>query len=134
RAALLPKRTMWLAVAQPGLPKIRNFFCTFRSYLGAAQEIVKDPRLPSVDRIRGRFEANMIEVFKEFTFEAAHRIAPYSDVHGHSFSVEITLRGAPDPEFGWVTSLSEVDPRVRLVQQALDHKYLNDVEGLEVPS
>ena len=76
----------------------------------------------------------MIEVFKEFTFEAAHRIAPYSDVHGHSFSVEITLRGAPDPEFGWVTSLSEVDPRVRLVQQALDHKYLNDVEGLEVPS
>jgi len=76
----------------------------------------------------------MIEVFKEFTFEAAHRIAPYSGVHGHSFCVEIVLRGCSDPEFGWVTSLSEVEPRVQEVQKALDHKFLNELDGLDVPS
>jgi 6-pyruvoyltetrahydropterin/6-carboxytetrahydropterin synthase len=76
----------------------------------------------------------MMEVFREFTFEAAHSIPPYSNVHGHSFCVEIVLRGKPDPTFGWVESLTDIDPSIRDVQQQLDHKFLNELEGLDVPS
>ena len=76
----------------------------------------------------------MLEALKEFTFEAAHRIPPYSDLHGHSFVVEISVRGEPDPEFGWVASLTSLELCIKRVQQALDHKYLNDIVGLEVPS
>jgi 6-pyruvoyltetrahydropterin/6-carboxytetrahydropterin synthase len=42
----------------------------------------------------------MIELFKEFTFEAAHSVPAYSEVHGHSFIVEVVLRGEPDPVYG----------------------------------
>jgi len=76
----------------------------------------------------------MIEVFKEFTFEAAHRTPPYSDLHGHSFIVEVLVRGEPDAEFGWAASLTTLAPSIKLVQNALDHKYLNDIPGLEAPS
>ena len=76
----------------------------------------------------------MLEVFKEFTFEAAHRIPPYSDLHGHSFAVEVTVRGEPHAPFGWVMSLTHLEPSIDRVQNQLDHKYLNDIPGLEVPS
>lgn len=76
----------------------------------------------------------MIEVFKEFTFEAAHSIPPYSNVHGHSFLVEVVVRGESDGKFGWPVSLSDIEPHVRDVQKALDHKFLNEIDGLEVPS
>src|SRR5579884_1266327 len=76
----------------------------------------------------------MIEVFKEFTFEAAHSIPPYSNVHGHSFLVEVVVRGDPDERFGWPISLNDIEPHIHEVQKALDHKYLNEIEGLDVPS
>ena len=45
----------------------------------------------------------MFEIFKEFTFEAAHHLAvnvadghSYSRLHGHSFQVQVLLRGEPD--------------------------------------
>ena len=44
----------------------------------------------------------MLEALKEFTFEAAHRIPPYSDLHGHSFVVEIQFAESPIPNSaGW---------------------------------
>jgi 6-pyruvoyltetrahydropterin/6-carboxytetrahydropterin synthase len=76
----------------------------------------------------------MLDVFKEFTFEAAHRIPPYSSLHGHSFVVEVLVRGEPDAEFGWAMTLTRIEPCIQVVQKALDHKYLNDIVGLEVPS
>ena len=76
----------------------------------------------------------MMEVFREFTFEAAHAIPPYSNVHGHSFSVEVVMRGDPDPVYGWVESLTDIDPSVSHVQRLLDHKFLNEIDGLQIPS
>jgi 6-pyruvoyl-tetrahydropterin synthase len=42
----------------------------------------------------------MFEIFKEFTFEAAHHLAVnvsdghrYSRLHGHSFQVQVFLKG-----------------------------------------
>jgi 6-pyruvoyltetrahydropterin/6-carboxytetrahydropterin synthase len=76
----------------------------------------------------------MIELFKEFTFEAAHKVPGYSDIHGHSFRVELFMRGEAEGTYGWATSLTHVEPPIHEVQRRLDHRFLNEIEGLEVPS
>ena len=74
------------------------------------------------------------ETFREFSFEAAHATPPYSGLHGHSFRVAVALTGVPDPIFGWSHNLYEVDPLIDEVRGMVDHKYLNDVPGLETPT
>ncbi|MBE1205137.1 6-pyruvoyl trahydropterin synthase family protein [Aminobacter carboxidus] len=76
----------------------------------------------------------MIETFKEFTFEAAHQLQPYSGLHGHSFQVSVHLVGDPDPVFGWPANLYELEKQIELLRKTIDHTYLNDIEGLAVPS
>jgi len=76
----------------------------------------------------------MLETFKQFTFEAAHQTPPYSSLHGHSFKVCVYLRGNPDPVYGWSHNLSDVESAVEAVRREIDHKYLNDIEGLEIPT
>lgn len=76
----------------------------------------------------------MSETFCEFSFEAAHRTPPYSDLHGHSFLVRVALRGPSDPVFGWSHNMYEVEPILEEVRSELDHRYLNDIDGLEVPT
>jgi 6-pyruvoyltetrahydropterin/6-carboxytetrahydropterin synthase len=83
----------------------------------------------------------MIEIFKEFTFDAAHQLGanvapghPYARLHGHSFGVRVYLRGAPDPETGWIMDFAALDAALRPLREALDHRYLNEIEGLERPT
>ena len=76
----------------------------------------------------------MLETFVEFTFEAAHQIPPYSGMHGHSFKVVVYLNGKPDPVFGWTHNLYDVEAAMTATKNQLDHSYLNEIEGLEVPS
>jgi 6-pyruvoyltetrahydropterin/6-carboxytetrahydropterin synthase len=89
----------------------------------------------------GREQAMMYEVFKEFTFEAAHQLANnvadghrYGKVHGHSFKVEVFMRGEPEEGKDWLCDFAEIERRVSDVRAQLDHNYLNDIEGLEVPT
>jgi 6-pyruvoyltetrahydropterin/6-carboxytetrahydropterin synthase len=72
--------------------------------------------------------------FKEFTFEAAHQIPPFSTVHGHSFKVEVSCVGEPDPKYGWSVSLDDLQKEIDSLRAEVDHKYLNDLPGLQVPS
>jgi 6-pyruvoyltetrahydropterin/6-carboxytetrahydropterin synthase len=76
----------------------------------------------------------MMQTFKEFSFEAAHKIPPYSDVHGHSFRVSVVIGGEPDATYGWSVSLYDLEDRLESLRRELDHKYLNDIEGLDCPS
>lgn len=76
----------------------------------------------------------MQETYIEFTFEAAHQTPPFSGLHGHSFKAQVFLRGTPDPVFGWSHNLYEVEPVIDALRKRVDHKYLNDVEGLSVPT
>lgn len=82
----------------------------------------------------GRVAEHMSETFCEFTFEAAHKTPPYSDLHGHSFLVRVVLKGPPDPVYGWSHNLYEVTPILQEVKAELDHKYLNEIAGLSVPT
>lgn len=81
-----------------------------------------------------------VEIFKEFTFEAAHRlpnVAPdhkCARLHGHSFAVRVTVSGEVDPALGWVMDFAQIKAACRDVHDALDHRYLNEIEGLENPT
>jgi 6-pyruvoyltetrahydropterin/6-carboxytetrahydropterin synthase len=75
-----------------------------------------------------------METFKEFTFEAAHRSEPFEGLHGHSFRVRVVLTGAVDPVYGWSHNLYSVQGAFDDARKVLDHKYLNDIEGLAVPT
>lgn len=82
----------------------------------------------------------MMEIWKEFGFEAAHRLPNVpaghkcARLHGHSFVVEVHVRGTPDPTLGWVMDFAELKAAWRPLHDALDHRYLNDIPGLENPT
>ncbi len=77
------------------------------------------------------------ELTKEFGFEAAHRLPNVpaghkcARLHGHSYRVEITVRGPVDPRSGWVMDFREMKAKFRPLQEELDHRYLNEIPGLE---
>lgn len=81
-----------------------------------------------------------MRIYKEFTFEAAHRLPEVPEshkcarLHGHSFHVRVTLDGPVDERMGWVADFADVKAAVRPVIDRLDHYYLNEVEGLENPT
>ena len=76
----------------------------------------------------------VLETFKEFTFEAAHRSPPFEGLHGHSFKVQVVFKGPPHPIFGWSHNLYDIDKPLQAVRSRLDHKFLNEVEGLTYPT
>ena len=81
-----------------------------------------------------------MELFKEFTFEAAHRLPNVPEghkcarLHGHSFHVRVTVRGAVDPHTGWVMDFAELKRAFNPLHDRLDHRYLNEIPGLENPT
>jgi 6-pyruvoyltetrahydropterin/6-carboxytetrahydropterin synthase len=81
-----------------------------------------------------------MRIYKEFAFEAAHFLPsappghPNSRVHGHSFRVRVTLDGEPDEKTGLVMHLDDVEAALADVHEALDHRFLNEVEGLSQPT
>lgn len=81
-----------------------------------------------------------MEIFKEFTFEAAHHLPNVPAVHkcarlhGHSFAVRISVAGEVGSETGWVMDFSEIGAAFGPVRKRLDHYYLNEIEGLENPT
>ena len=81
-----------------------------------------------------------MDIFKEFTFEAAHRLPNVppghkcSRLHGHSYRVEVHVRGPVGPQTGWVMDFSDIKEVFEPVRAKLDHYYLNEVEGLENPT
>ena len=81
-----------------------------------------------------------MEIYKEFHFEAAHRLPNVPEghkcarLHGHSFHVRLLVEGdAPEPA-GWVMDFAELKARFKPIFEQLDHHYLNDIPGLENPT
>lgn len=80
------------------------------------------------------------EIFREFTFEAAHRLPNVpaghkcARLHGHSYRVLVRVEGQVDAEFGWVLDFGELKAAWKPIESELDHFYLNEVPGLENPT
>lgn len=81
-----------------------------------------------------------MDVFKEFTFEAAHRLPNVpaehkcARLHGHSFRVVVHVEGDVGAESGWVVDFADIERAFRPLHEALDHRYLNEVDGLDNPT
>ncbi|GMV80677.1 MAG: 6-carboxy-5,6,7,8-tetrahydropterin synthase [Planctomycetota bacterium] len=79
-------------------------------------------------------------LIKTFTFEAAHKLphAPEGNkcrrLHGHSFAIEVAVEGEVDPQTGWVMDFAELKAAAGPVIEELDHRYLNEIGGLENPT
>src|SRR5262245_47171297 len=82
----------------------------------------------------------MWELTKSFRFEAAHALegttleAAGAEVHGHSYRADVVIAGTPDPATGMIIDAGLLERRLAEVRSALDHKFLNRVERLGVPT
>lgn len=78
-------------------------------------------------------------IAKRFTFDAAHclpKLGPDHKchrLHGHTYEVELVCRGPVD-EHGFVIDYDEIARAWAPLHEALDHRYLNEIPGLETPS
>ncbi len=81
-----------------------------------------------------------MEIFKEFTFEAAHLLPNVPPghkcrrLHGHSFRVEIHVMGEIETTTGWIMDFADIKTAFQPIYNKLDHTYLNDIEGLSNPT
>jgi 6-pyruvoyltetrahydropterin/6-carboxytetrahydropterin synthase len=81
-----------------------------------------------------------MEIFREFTFEAAHRLPHVPQghkcarLHGHSYRVEVHVKGEVGADTGWVMDFGDLRTAFQPLHEQLDHRYLNEVPGLENPT
>jgi 6-pyruvoyltetrahydropterin/6-carboxytetrahydropterin synthase len=81
-----------------------------------------------------------MEIYKEFSFEAAHLLPNLPEdhkcrrLHGHSFRVEVHVSKSLDPVLGWVMDFAEISEVFEPLRRKLDHYFLNEVEGLDNPT
>lgn len=81
-----------------------------------------------------------MEIYKEFTFEAAHRLPNVpaghkcARLHGHSFQVTIVVSGPVGEHSGWVMDFGDIKKAFKPIWEQLDHHYLNDIDGLANPT
>ena len=81
-----------------------------------------------------------VELRKSFQFEAAHllprlpRNHKCRRLHGHSFKVEVAVRGSCDPKLGWLVDYADIGAAFKPIWRRLDHRYLNEIPGLSNPT
>ena len=81
-----------------------------------------------------------MEIFKTFRFESAHRLPHVPDghkcgrLHGHSYVVDVHVTGPVDPHTQWVVDFADISKAFEPVHDALDHRYLNEIDGLSNPT
>ena len=81
-----------------------------------------------------------MNVFRKFQIEAAHWLPNVPEghkcrrLHGHSFLIEVHVSGSVGQETGWVMDFADLKAAFRPLFDRLDHRCLNDIDGLENPT
>jgi len=81
-----------------------------------------------------------MKLYKEFYVEAAHLLPNLPEehkcrrLHGHSFKITVHVEGKVEEKSGWVMDFAEIGEKFQPIFSALDHRYLNEIEGLENPT
>ena len=96
--------------------------------INATNNIVKGERRNAP----GSGKKSMYEVTIKKTFSAAHILKEIGgkceDLHGHNFIVEVTVRGKSLNEEDILIDFRDLKRWTNEVMEALDHKYLNEIE------
>lgn len=81
-----------------------------------------------------------MEIYKDFSFDAAHLLPNVPEghkcgrLHGHTFHVRLTVSGEVGEQTGWIMDFGDIKKAFQPIYDQLDHYYLNDIEGLENPT
>ena len=79
-------------------------------------------------------------VGKQYSFSASHQLIgvgknhPCARLHGHNYVVELECRGDIHPQTGFVIDFHMMDSWMKPIIGSLDHRHLNDIDGLENPT
>ena len=82
----------------------------------------------------------IFENTQRVTFDCSHFFKDrqgrpeYERVHGHSYFCEVTITGYQSHEAGWLIDYATFRGAIEQVTEQLDHRTLNDIEGLETPT
>ncbi|MCS6997070.1 MAG: 6-carboxytetrahydropterin synthase [Casimicrobiaceae bacterium] len=80
------------------------------------------------------------EIHQRFFFDAAHTLEREIEaegsrrVHGHTYWCEVCLAGTPDPRTGMLLDLAHLREHLATLRERLDHRLLNELEGLGPPT
>lgn len=80
------------------------------------------------------------ELRRSYRIDAAHRLPRVpaghkcARMHGHGFRIDVTVRGPVGKASGWVVDFADIDRAARPLVDALDHRTLNEVDGLSNPT
>lgn len=105
-----------------------------REMSGASQLAATGDHSPQSERL-----TLATRIGRSYRFEAAHRLPllptthKCHHLHGHNYRVLITVSGPVDGR-GFVVDFAELDAEVMPLIALVDHKVLNEVEGLENPT
>src|SRR5215472_4863854 len=97
------------------------------------------PQRPDSQVVRHSLGAAM-EIFKVFAIEAAHRLPHVpaghkcGRLHGHSFQIEVHVAGPLDTNLGWIIDFADIKGAFKPLEEQIDHRYLNEVDGLVNPT
>lgn len=81
-----------------------------------------------------------MEIYKDFSFDSAHFLPHVPDghkcknMHGHTYKLRVFIKGQRDPHLGWIMDFKELKDIINPLIDQLDHKLINEVEGLENPT
>jgi len=98
------------------------------------------PTRPASSESLGR-PATKLEnrISRTYHFESAHHLPLVPDghkckrMHGHNYRVDIVMQGELDSR-GFIKDFAEIDDQVLPLIRKVDHRVLNDIEGLENPT
>ncbi|MBC6444680.1 MAG: 6-pyruvoyl tetrahydropterin synthase family protein [Alphaproteobacteria bacterium GM202ARS2] len=78
-----------------------------------------------------------MSIYHRFSFVAArslpHMPPSYrcSRLHGHTFKIEVRLKGVVNAKDGWLYDHYAIADAVQPLIDQLDHRYLNDIDGMD---
>lgn len=78
-------------------------------------------------------------ISRRYHFESAHHLPKVRDghrckrMHGHNYKMDVAVCGELDPA-GFVMDFWDLDDIVKPLLEKVDHRCLNDIEGLENPT
>lgn len=104
------------------------------------QSVTRERDMPARDEVGTPQSAGTTLITKRFSFESAHFLPHVPDdhkcrrTHGHSYQIWLHVGGEMDRRQGWIVDFGDIKSAWKALDQRLDHRMLNDVEGLENPT
>ncbi|MDX6767117.1 MAG: 6-carboxytetrahydropterin synthase [Candidatus Methylacidiphilales bacterium] len=81
-----------------------------------------------------------VTLTREFGFDAAQSLTIFPEghkcrqLHGHSFTLQVSAEGEVDPATGLLFDHARIKEAAQPFVDELDHRYLNEIPGLENPT